>query len=438
MTATAPRSSTAPPLTRRGGRRGAANALGHEPATFTVGITVIAVHVLDDSFMQPQPGTSAGDHVVSGLVPLAALGFAAWAYPRLRGGRRGAVALFFGMLGIVAGVEALHYTRELGPSGDDFTGLIAIPAGLLLLGLGAVTLWRTRRTDGSLWWRYPRRALFGVAAALVSLLVLVPIGLGYITTHVGRAVVPPNHLGVAYEDVKFTTSDGLELEGWYLPSRNGAAVIAFPGRSGPQKQTRMLARHDYGVLLFDRRGEGKSEGDPNSWGWGGGKDIKAAIAFLQRRPDVDPRRIGGIGLSVGGELMLETAAETDQLRAVVSEGAGARTMSEDLDQDMPAAEKVTGFPLTALKTASIAVFGNQMPPTNLKKLVPGIAPTPLLLIAAPNSPHGEELNRGYYRAAREPKTLWEIPESKHTGGLTARPKEYERRVIGFFDRALRP
>lgn len=49
-----------------------------------------------------------------------------------------------------------------------------------------------------------------------------------------------------------------------------------------------------------------------------------------------------------------------------------------------------------------------MPPTNLKKLVPGIAPTPLLLIAAPNSPHGEELNRGYYRAASDPKTLWEI------------------------------
>ena len=89
------------------------------------------------------------------------------------------------------------------------------------------------------------------------------------TTHVGRAVVPPNHLGVPYEDVKFTTGDGLELEGWYIPSRNGAAVIAFPGRNGPQKPARMLARHGYGVLLFDRRGEGESEGEPNSWGWGG-------------------------------------------------------------------------------------------------------------------------------------------------------------------------
>jgi hypothetical protein len=59
-----------------------------------------------------------------------------------------------------------------------------------------------------------------------------------------------------------------------------------------------------------------------------------------------------------------------------------------------------------------------------------------MLIASPHSGHGEELNRGYYRAAGEPKTLWEIPESRHVGGIRARPAEYERRVVGFFDRAL--
>jgi uncharacterized protein len=409
-----------------------------EAAIFRLGILAIAVHVLDDSFVQPQPGTSAGDHLVSGLVPLVVLGFAAWAYPRLRGGRRGALALAFGVLGIVAGIEAFYYTREVGPSGDDFTGLLAIPAGALLLGLGAVTLWRTRRADGNRVWRYLRRLLLGAAGVVAAVMVVVPIGLAYVTTHTARAVVPPNHLGVPYEDVTFRTADGLELEGWYIPSKNRAAVIAFPGRSGPQKQTRMLARHGYGVLLFDRRGEGKSEGDPNSWGWGGGKDLEAALAFLARRPDVDPGRIGGIGLSVGGELMLETAAETDALKAVVSEGAGARTFSEDMDHDAPAAEKVLGAPLSAIKTASVAVFSNQPPPANHKQLVGKIAPRPVFLIAAPNSPHGEDLNTGYYQAAGEPKTLWEIPESRHVGGLAARPEEYERRVIGFFDQALRP
>jgi hypothetical protein len=426
---TSPRRPAAPPLPRwRGGR--------HELALFLVGIAVIALHVIDDNFVQPQPGTSAGDHLVSGLLPLALLGGAAWAYPRLSGGRRGALALVFGVLGIAAGIEAVDYTRKVGPSGDDFTGLLTIPAGLLLLGLGVVTLWRTRRIEGNRTWRYTRRLLFGAAGVLVAYALVLPIGLGYVTTHVGRAVVPANELGVAHENVSFTTSDGLELEGWYVPSKNGAAVIAFPGRKGPQKPTRMLARHGYGVLLFDRRGEGKSEGEPNSWGWGGDRDIKAAIAFLQRRPDVKRGRIGGIGLSVGGEMMLEAAADTESLAAVVSEGAGARMFTEEMDEDLPGVEKATIVVPAWLKQASIAVFSNQLPPSNLKELVPRIAPRPLLLIAAPNAPTGEDLNRGYFAAAGHPKTLWEIPESGHVGGLSARPQEYERRVVGFFDRAL--
>ncbi len=404
---------------------------------FAAAVAVIGLHVVDDNFLQPPPGLSATDHLVSGLLPLALLGLAVWAFPRLRAGAQGVLALALGVLGVAAGIEALHYTRAVGPSGDDFTGLLAIPAGLLLIGLGAVVLWRSRRRGGSRPRRIARRTLAGVAGVFALLLVVLPIGLGYVTTHVGRAVVPPDQLGVPHEDVRFTTADGLELEGWYVPSRNGAAVIAFPGRSGPQKQTRMLARHGYGVLLFDRRGEGRSEGAPNSWGWGGSRDVEAAVAYLEGRPDVDPDRIGGIGLSVGGEMMIETAATSGVLDAVVSEGAGARSYGEDVDQDGNTVDAVLGRPLSAIKTASIAVFSNTSPPDHLADLAPRVAPRPLLLIASPNSPHGEELNRDYYAAAREPKELWEIPEAGHTGGLAARPEEYERRVVGFFDEALR-
>ena len=427
-TATLPRPA-APPLTRRGGRR------SRETILFLAAIALIALHVLDDNYLQPQPGMSPGDHVVSGLVPLALLGLAAWAYPRLRGGRRGALALVFGVLGIAAGIEGFYYAREVGPSGDDFTGLLAIPAGVMLLGLGAVTLWRTRRTDGNLTWRYGRRALLGIAGFVLAALVAIA-GYGYVTTHVGRAVVPADHLRVAHEDVTFTTSDGLELEGWYVPSKNGAAVIAFPGRNGPQAKTRMLARHGYGVLLFDRRGEGDSDGEPNSWGWGGEADIKAAIAYLQHRPDVDPDRIGGIGLSVGGEMMIEAAAETDELAAVVSEGAGARSTTEDMDEDDSGLAKYTlGFAMSAVKTAAVAVTSNQAPPANLRDLAAKVE-QPMLLIAAPNAPTGEKLNRGYAKAAGVSATLWEIPESGHVGGLKSRPEEYEQRVVGFFNEAL--
>ena len=72
---------------------------------------------------------------------------------------------------------------------------------------------------------------------------------------------------------------------------------------------------------------------------------------------------------------------------------------------MPGVDKVIGAPVSVLKTASIAVFSNHPPPANLKDLVPRIAPRPVLLIAAPNSGHGEDLNRGYFKAAGRPKAL---------------------------------
>jgi hypothetical protein len=402
----------------------------------TGALAVVALHVVDDSFLQPQPGTSAGDHVVSGLVPLAVLALAAWAYPRLRAGLRAVIALTLGLFGIVAGVEAGYYTTKSGPSGDDFTGLLAIAAGVLLIGVGAMTLWRTRRRDDRLRRRYLRRSLLLVGGLAVAYVALVPFYISYVFTHVARGFVPPAELGTAYEEVAFTTSDGLELEGWYIPSRNRAAVIAFPGRKGPQRQARVLARHGYGVLLFDRRGEGESDGDPNALGWAGDRDLNAAVECLRRRPDVDPDRIGGIGLSVGGEMMIEAAAESDGLKAIVSEGAGIRSIREALA--IPGTRKRLEASLAHIfVTPGVALFSNDLPPPSLEDLVGRIAPRPVFLIYAVPGQGGEaELSETFYAAAREPRAIWRVPGSGHTGGIEARPQEYERRVVGFFDDAL--
>jgi uncharacterized protein len=68
--------------------------------------------------------------------------------------------------------------------------------------------------------------------------------------------------------------------------------------------------------------------------------------------------------------------------------------------------------------------------------MPRIAPRPVLLIRGMNGNGDEALNRVYRDAAGPNATLWEIPRARHTGGLSAVPAEYERRVVGFFDRAL--
>ena len=222
-----------------------------------------------------------------------------------------------------------------------------------------------------------------------------------------RQTVPAAELGAAYEDVSFRTSDGLELQGWYVPSKNGAAVIAFPGRSGPRAHTRMLVRHGYGVLLFDRRGEGESEGDSNLLGWGGDKDILGAIEFLQRRDDVDPGRIGGLGLSVGGELMLQAAGETDELAAVVSEGAGTRMYSEQFEE-YHGWQKLMIAPQAAVLSAGTALFSSTAPPPNLTDVAPKIE-QPLFVIWAPNGGNIEHMSKEYYALAQGPKQIWEMP-----------------------------
>jgi len=103
--------------------RSDAAAAAREYGLFLLGTGAIALHVLDDSFFQPQPGTSAGDHLASGLVPLAALVLAAATYQRVRAGLRAAIALTVGLLGTVAGAgEAGYYALKIGPSGDDYTG----------------------------------------------------------------------------------------------------------------------------------------------------------------------------------------------------------------------------------------------------------------------------------------------------------------------------
>jgi dienelactone hydrolase len=274
----------------------------------------------------------------------------------------------------------------------------------------------------------------GAAALTIVLFALVPVGAAILATHKARAPVAAADLGRPYAPVALTTADGLRLAGWYVPSLNRAAVILFPGRSATIGHARMLVRNGYGVLLLDRRGEGESEGGINLYGWDGEPDLTAAIGFLRARPDVDPGRIGGLGLSVGGELLLQAAAHTPVLRAVVSEGAGARSLAEHLGTPGLGTLQRWITPSVA-QTGAVAVLSGHLPPGDLTRLVRRIAPRPVLLVRALDGHPDEVLNRVY--AANGHGGLWEVRSGGHTGALSAHPREYERRVVGFFDRALR-
>ena len=409
-----------------------AAALLTETGLARIALGIGALHVVDDNFLQPEPGVSARDHLWGGLAQVALFVGFAWAYPRLRAGLRGILAVYVGIFMIVMGAgEAGYYTRENGPSGDDFTGLLLIPAGVLLAGVGLFTLWKSRKGGGFVR-RYARRTALTLAFLVTLPLVMFPLAEAYVITHSGRAYVPTPQLGAPHEEVSFTTSDGLRLRGWFVPSKNGATVISFPGRKGPQKPARLLVRNGYGVLLFDRRGEGESDGDPNALGWRGTRDLDAAIAYLKSRPDVDPNRIGGVGLSVGGEMMLQAAAETDDFKAVVSEGAGVRSVREAVHSE--GAERIVTSWFFGLLTLGTAVSTSGLPPRGLTDLSAEITEPALFIHAVPGQ-GGEKLTEKFYEAAKGPKEYWPAPGG-HTGAYDAAPEEYERRVLSFFERNL--
>jgi hypothetical protein len=397
---------------------------------FTLAVGVVAAQAVVDGIVAPQRGTSSSDHLVAVLAAIVVVTAAVLAYGRLCNGARAIGAAALGVLAVegavVSAVGAARPTARLA----DWTGLALGPAGLALLSLAAALLWRSRRSCG-----HPllRRLLLALAAALGTFWILLPLGLALLATHRPRAPVSEADLGRAYRSVTLRTADRLDLAAWYVPSRNGAAVISFPTRAGKLDHARMLVRNGYGVLLVDMRGYDGSDGAPNAFGWGATADIDAAVAWLQRQPDVRGGRIGGIGFSVGGEQMLEAAADNPGLRAVVSEGAGERSVRESL---IRGARGWFMLPADAVQTAAVAVLSDTVPPPSIRDVVARIAPRPTLFVYAADGAGGEDLTPSYYRAAKQPKAIWRIPDGGHTGGLAARPAEYERRVVGFFDHAL--
>jgi hypothetical protein len=398
---------------------------------------VAVVHGLDDAVIHRQPGVPADQHLLAASITVALAAGAAVAFGRLRPGSRSLLALSFGVLALAnAGQHVAHIAVDA-PARSDVTGVLAAVAGLALL---ALALWipSHHRGEGAFspGRRWANRAVALVAGLVTLYVVVLPVAVAVVSTHKHREPVgaPPS---AAYRPVTFAAGDGLRLSGWYVPSRNRAAVVLVHGgggdRTGPERQAALLLRHGYGVLLYDARGRGASEGSPNQFGWEWDEDVAGAVAFLRRRPEVDRDRLGALGLSTGADVLLDVAARPDDgLSAVVGEGATAESLADVRDGGTSGVD----LPYWAVLYAAARVLSGTSPAPALEGLVPRVAPTPLLLIAAGGDRMERRSNRRYAAVGRAPFELWEVPGGAHTGAIRERPAEYERRVIGFFDRRL--
>lgn len=107
-----------------------------EPRTSRAAVALIALHIVDDEFLQPPPGTPVHEHVPA-LLPIGAALAAAWPYPPLHAGLRAGIAPIFGILSIVAGMLALGNVSAGGVSAATGAASSCPPTGLMVIALAA-------------------------------------------------------------------------------------------------------------------------------------------------------------------------------------------------------------------------------------------------------------------------------------------------------------
>ena len=406
-----------------------------QTAVFGAAMAVAVLHVLDDAFLHREPGVGPGQHLLAVVVSLLLGLGAVLAFPYLRPAARSALAVFFGALAIVDGtMHAKHIAAESAAT-SDVTGFLALAAGVVLIGLAAAILWLHRgEGDVSGRRRWARRIAAVPAGLLLALFTIVPVATAITETHKYREHIgtPPS---ADYREVAFDASDGVHLSGWYRPTRNGATIVVLHGgggdRTGAVSHAKLLVSHGYGVLLYDARGRGKSEGQQNAFGWGWTKDVAGAVAFLKGRPEVDAQRIGGLGLSTGADAMVQAAGHGEDLRAVVADGTAAESF-----EDWRRLQGITAMtPMFAAEFAAVRIASGTKSPPPMEDMIKRIT-KPLLLVSAGRA---EEFKFGvrYDRAAGgRPVEHWNLPEAGHTGAIRDAAPAYERRVTAFFDAAL--
>lgn len=292
------------------------------------------------------------------------------------------------------------------------------------------------------WLRLAGFFLFALTWAVLSL----PVSLGalfmfgLLHAPCGASGVTPGDYGYTWEDIIIEARTGGAFQGYFIPGVNGAAIIIPPalaeGRGNRLHEADVLRRHGYSVLTFESRrcaGMGAL-----SLGYQETAEVAGAVAYLLARPEVDPNRIGILGFSSAGATAVMAAARLPELQAVIAQGGYGDFPEETLG---PSAQ--TGaiglfqnlFNGSARWTYRL-VTGIDIDQLSPKDLINRIEPRPVLLIYG-----SREVSlvgaRQQLAAAGPNTTLWVVPGAGHGDYLQVAPQEYERRVVAFFDQALK-
>lgn len=209
----------------------------------------------------------------------------------------------------------------------------------------------------------------------------------------------PHDLDLAYEEVYFTTQDGLRLNGWWIPGTGSPfTILWFHGNGGniSHRLDNIKLRHDLlgaNLFIFDYRQYGRSEGQASEEGTY--RDGDAAIRYLRSRADVDPTRIVFLGESLGSAVAVEMA---------IRHGCAALI----LESPFLSIAEMAKVSLPFLPVGSLLRTRYD----TLSKI--GRVGVPLLIVHGENDEivpfrHGERL----FEAAGEPKAFYAVKRARH-------------------------
>jgi len=211
----------------------------------------------------------------------------------------------------------------------------------------------------------------------------------------------PAKYGTDFQDVWFTSRDGIQLNGWFLPgAKDKPLVLFFHGNAGNLsdnlKYLNMLHGSGFTSFIFDYRGFGKSKGEPlqeNDLY----QDARGALSYLAGQ-GWQHERIIFFGQSLGSAVALQMALEYRPAGLVME--SSFTSMKAIVKHISPLAYYTVGW------------WGINMPFDNLVKI--GHIEVPLLLI------HGEQdsvvpvqMTRQLFARAVPPKMLCIIRGGGH-------------------------
>jgi len=275
------------------------------------------------------------------------------------------------------------------------------------------------------------------AKAILTLSVLTVIFASFEINHIlhpARILPPGNTLRkykIPYQSVELITDDGVRLSAWYTPPHNGAVILLAHGYGDnrPEWIHALFAKKGFGVMSWDARAHGKSGGQVSTIGYLEVLDAKAALEYVLAQPGV--KHVGAWGGSMGAATLIRAAARFPQIEALFADSSFT-SLDDEINYLVP-------YPLINPLTKFIATAETGL---NLDEVAPlndigKISPRPVYIVqgmadtvAPPDT--GEML----YKAAKEPRFLWEKENVPHMQMYLDNPRRYQKRMVAFFDEWL--